>query len=88
MYCAEDDHKALKSPLTGVGLHSYPTSDQKSFLSTYSETSQFSELHDEGELSDEIVKVPTQKKFGFLDYIKGMPFMVFHSTKKVLSLSL
>ncbi|XP_074581112.1 U-box domain-containing protein 34-like [Curcuma longa] len=66
----------------GVGLHSYPTSDQKSFLSTYSETSQFSELHDEGELSDEIVEVPTQKKFGFLDYIKGMPFMVFHSTKK------
>ncbi|KAG6466261.1 U-box domain-containing protein 34-like isoform X2 [Zingiber officinale] len=66
----------------GVGLHAYPTSDQKSFISTYSETSQFSEVHDEGELSNEIVKVPTHKKFGFLDYIKDMSFMVFHSAKK------
>lgn len=69
-------------------MHSYPTSDQKSFISTYSESSQFSEVHDDGELSNEIVKVPTHKKLGFLAYIKDMSSMVFHSTKKVRALSL
>ncbi|XP_042430319.1 U-box domain-containing protein 34-like isoform X1 [Zingiber officinale] len=65
----------------GVGSHSYTWSDRKSFVSTYSETTQFSAVHG-GEQSNRILSVPTHKKFGFLASIKRMHLAVFRTMKK------